>query len=63
MGVKGSKGAANARLIAAAPDLYEALVDMLAASQPQNSMRPGFVYLAEAQEKAAAALSRAGKSS
>ncbi len=51
--------AANAALIAAAPELYEALVEMLAASQPQRSDQPGFVYIGEAQEKATVALAKA----
>lgn len=50
---------ANARLIAAAPELLEALRDMLTCSQPQDSTKPGFVYVAEAQEKAAAAIKKA----
>lgn len=49
----------DARLIAAAPELVEALADLLKASAPQNSMRPGFVYLADAQEAARAAIAKA----
>lgn len=48
---------ANARLIAAAPDLYAALKDMLIASQPQHTFR--HVFMGEAQEKARAALAKA----
>ncbi len=50
---------ADGHLIAAAPELYEALVEMLAASQPQRSDQPGFVYIGEAQEKATVALAKA----
>ena len=39
-------------------ELYEALNDLLTASQPQRSDRPGFIYLEEAQERAIAALAK-----
>jgi hypothetical protein len=32
--------------------LLEALENLLRASQPQNSMQPGFVYIGEAQDAA-----------
>lgn len=53
-----AEAAEIARLIAAAPELYEALNDLLTASQPQRSDRPGFIYLEEAQERAHAALAK-----
>jgi hypothetical protein len=49
----------HARLIAAAPELLEALVATLRASGPQDSMKLGYVYIGEAQELASAAIAKA----
>ena len=49
---------ANAHLIKSAPALFEALRDLLTASQPQSTLGPR-VFIGEAQEAALAALRKA----